>query len=277
MIAIYIFVIGLCFGSFVNALVWRLHEQSKPKKKRAASNTELSISKGRSMCPNCQHVLRWVDLVPVISWLSLRGRCRYCQQVISPQYPLMELTTAGLFILSYVAWPQVLQGAENAIFGLWLVILTGLMALVVYDARWMLLPNRIVFPLTGLGVVLACLRILNADNQLQSLAGTIFAVVIGGGIFFLLYHGSQGRWIGGGDVKLGWLIGLLVGTPSGSFLVIFLAATLGTLAALPGLALKRLKGTSEIPFGPFLIAATIIVVLYGSDILDWYQRILVVS
>lgn len=274
MIIAYIFVVGLCLGSFVNALVWRVHEQSKSKKKRVASDSQLSLSKGRSMCPECQHLLNWTDLIPVVSWLSLKGRCRYCHKPIAVQYPIVELSTALLFVLSYIYWPQSLIGLEVMIFSLWLLILTGLMALIVYDARWMLLPNRIVFPLTGLGAVLAILRLIKSDNLVIELMNLVGAVLIGGGIFYMLYQGSKGKWIGGGDVKLGWLLGLLVATPTGSFMVIFIAATLGTIVALPGLFLKRLKASSEIPFGPFLIVATIIVLLFSAQIIDWYNKIL---
>ena len=93
------FVLGVCFGSFVNALVWRIHEQSKPKKKRAASDKELSVVSGRSMCPNCKHTLSTKDLLPVISWLTLGGKCRYCSKPISWQYPSVEMLTALLFVV----------------------------------------------------------------------------------------------------------------------------------------------------------------------------------
>lgn len=272
MIIAAIAVLGLCLGSFVNALIWRLHEQSKPKKKRVASDRELSISKGRSMCPHCQHTLAWYDLVPLISWLSVAGKCRYCRKPISVQYPLVELVTAGLFVLSFVYWPLKLQGLETGVFGLWLVVLTGLMALLVYDAHWYLLPNRIVYPLTALAGAMALLRLLDANHVLVAGLNLAAAVAVGGGIFYGLYQISGGKWIGGGDVKLGWLLGLIVATPSGSFLFIFIAALLGTAASIPLLVSKRLKANSVIPFGPFLIVATIIVQLFGVSILLWYRK-----
>src|SRR5476651_645529 len=136
MIIVVLVVFGLCLGSFVNALVWRLHEQDKKQAKN------LSILNGRSMCPNCKHELAAKDLVPVLSWLSLRGKCRYCGKPISVQYPLVEMVTSGLFVASYLWWPEVLHGAQVAAFGLWLALLVGLMALLVYDLRWFLLPNR---------------------------------------------------------------------------------------------------------------------------------------
>src|SRR3989344_6490262 len=127
MIVAILIVLGLAFGSFVNALVWRLHEQEERakskeqrRKKGKAKNTaklsshtsvlsskDLSILKGRSMCPSCKHGLAAKDLVPVLSWLTLRGKCRYCHKPISIQYPLVELITATLFVISYLLWPDV--------------------------------------------------------------------------------------------------------------------------------------------------------------------------
>lgn len=260
-------VLGLCLGSFVNALVWRLSEQAKTKK----PSKELSILHGRSMCPQCRHTLKALDLLPLLSWLALRGKCRYCGQPISAQYPLVEAATALLFIGSYTWWPNPVHGVQVALLGLWLVILTGLMALVVYDLRWMLLPNRIMRPLSYLAVIYACLEVIAADKPGTALLNTVLAVAVGGGIFYILYQLSGGKWIGGGDVKLGWLLGLIAGTPGRSLLFIFIAAMLGSLVSLPLLAVKRLKRSSTIPFGPFLIVGVVVVQLFGHSILDWYQ------
>ena len=273
MIYAVLIVFGLCLGSFVNALVWRLYEQSEKGAK------SLSIARGRSMCPHCRHELAPLDLIPVFSWLTLRGKCRYCGKPISVQYPLVELTTAALFVVSYVWWPQTLNGQQvtgnDLVFGLWLVLLVGLMALFVYDMRWFLLPNRILYPLAGIAVVYAVLNALSvAPADLSAALGkTVLAVLIGGGVFYVLFQVSKGKWIGGGDVKLGWLLGLLVGTPGGAVLFIFLGSLLGSLISVPLLANGRLKRTSVIPFGPFLIIGAVITVLFGGSIIDWYRHL----
>jgi len=104
MIVVVLVVLGLCLGSFVNALVWRIHEQDrltgKKKKPHKKQLDRLSILHGRSMCPDCHHELKPKDLVPLFSWLSLHGKCRYCHKPISWQYPVVELLTAGLFVFS---------------------------------------------------------------------------------------------------------------------------------------------------------------------------------
>lgn len=266
--------LGLCLGSFVNALVWRMHQQALPASKRTkkVSSEELSIAKGRSVCTHCGHTLSASDLIPVLSWVSLRGKCRYCKGSISWQYPAIELTTAALFIFSYVAWPEELKGLEIASFGLWLMCLTGLMALLVYDLRWMLLPNRIIFPLYAVAAAFVLVN-TGIEQSVQPILGALGGVVVGGGIFYLLFQVSQGSWIGGGDVKLGFLLGAFLLSPLEAAVMLFIASLLGTLLTVPLLASKKLNRKSRIPFGPFLIVGGIITMLYGVDLLDWYTSL----
>src|SRR5581483_4356225 len=128
-ISAYLAMLGLVFGSFVNALVDRIHAKQ-------------SWVKGRSHCDHCNHVLGPLDLIPLISWLSLGGKCRYCKKPISSHNPLIELATGLWFVLSYVFWPYDLNTSASLVFFIcWLAASVGLMALLAYDALWMLLPN----------------------------------------------------------------------------------------------------------------------------------------
>jgi prepilin signal peptidase PulO-like enzyme (type II secretory pathway) len=275
MIIVALIIFGLCFGSFVNALTWRIHEQAKENEKSKVNKKylqQLSILHGRSFCPHCKHQLASKDLIPVFSWLSLKGKCRYCSHSIALQYPLVELSVAALFVVSYIFWPVDLHGPEVAVFIAWLLILTGLIALVVYDLRWYLLPNRIIYPLGVIAVIQAGVIVSQASSPLSVFYNDLAAVVIGGGIFFAIYQISSGKWIGGGDVRLGLLLGLLAGTAEKSLALIFIASVLGCLVSIPLIALKHLKPSSTIPFGPFLIGASIIVVLFGTHIIHWYQQ-----
>lgn len=270
-------ILGLAFGSFVNALVWRVHQQSLAKKPRGKNPKlkaqDLSILKGRSMCPHCKHTLAWHDLIPIFSWLSLKGKCRYCKKSISWQYPVVELSTAALFVISYIFWPfQLLSSNSYLLFAAWLVSLVLLIALFVYDIKWMLLPNRLVFPLIGIAGLDALLRASEAENPLQSIVNSLAGVAIASGIFYVLFQVSNGKWIGGGDVKLGIALGLLVGSAPLAFLLLFTASILGLSAAIPQLIQGKAKMTSKLPFGPFLIAATVIVVLFGQQFVDWYAN-----
>lgn len=274
MIIAILVVLGLCLGSFVNALVYRLHEQSK----KSGKSKKLSVINGRSICVHCGHVLSWKDLIPVISWLSLKGRCRYCGKPVSWRYPAVELAVAGLFIVSYLFWPgseAPLASLDSAVnFIAWLAILTGFTALFIYDLNWMLLPNRIIYPLMALAAVLAVLNIFWADNAVQASYDTLMGILIAGGVFYLLFQVSNGRWIGGGDVKLGLTIGLVLADPFKAFLMLMAASTLGTLVVLPGLVLKKLKTTSRIPFGPFLLAGAVFAMLFGQSLIDWYKGLI---
>lgn len=278
--------LGLCLGSFVNALVWRIREQSlvtsrqsksrkikTSDKKLATSDFQnLSILKGRSMCPHCHHMLSALDLLPLLSWIGLRGKCRYCHKNISWQYPLMELITAAVFVLSYIWWPVAFNASGTFNYIIWLLILTGFMALLVYDLRWMLLPDRIVYPLIALSVVAAVVNIVAFKGGLHMASDIAISLIIASGLFYGLFQLSKGKWIGGGDVKLGVIIGLVVAVPLQAFLVLFLASLIGTVTILPGLASKKLKATSRIPFGPYLIVATIIIKVFGASLVAWYRK-----
>ncbi len=275
LVAVFLFILGIIFGSFINALVWRLREQldddgnlKQLSKKRQQA---VSISKGRSMCPNCKHELAAKDLVPVFSWLFLQGKCRYCHKTISKQYPLVELLTGVLFVISYLQWPVTLNSGLLVLqFITWLGALVGLIALAVYDVKWMLLPNRVLFPLMY-GVIASLAVQFSIGRPLSDIVNILLAVAIGGGIFWLLYQVSRGKWIGGGDVKLGALLGLLLGSGQLAFLTLFLASIIGIAWIMPALITKKLTNSSKVPFGPFLIVGAYIAMLWGGRLIDWYS------
>lgn len=265
---------GLVFGSFIDALVWRIHEQSllRKKKKHVAVPRELTMLRGRSMCQHCKHELAPWDLVPVVSWVLLRGKCRYCGAPISWQVPLVELITSLLFVLSYAVWPMSFHGLGLVQFCFWLVLLVGFVALAVYDLRWYILPDRIVFPLVGIATAELLVSVVFFHSGWQQLLGGAWGVLIASGIFYVLYQVSGGTWIGGGDVKLGLALGILLGGPILSFLLLFVASVLGTLVSLPMLAVGKAKRTTLIPFGPFLIAAAILIELFGGHFTSWLSH-----
>lgn len=264
-------ILGLAFGSFVNALVWRLHEQETKKPK----NKKLSIINGRSMCVSCKHELSANDLVPVLSWVSLRGKCRYCKTKISWQYPLVEALTSVIFVGSYIYWPYEfgVDGWVRLI--IWLVFVVGFMALAVYDLRWMILPNRLIFPLVALGVV-QVLLLSGLDTSFELIVEAFFGVLVCSGFFYVLFQVSGGKWIGGGDVRLGFVIGLIIGGLLPATLMLFLAALAGSVFSIPLLLMGKGRD-AKVPFGPFLIGATVIVYLFGGPIIDWYQSIFLLT
>lgn len=272
MIILVLALLGLCLGSFTNALVWRLHEQRAGEaKERKRVPKELTISQGRSMCPDCRHQLGFWDLVPVFSWLWLRGKCRYCKKPISSQYPLVELLVAGLFMGSYLVWPFGWDTVGLVRFVIWLPMLIIFVALIVYDYRWQLLPNRLVYP-AGMLALLQVLLVALISKEPIVFMSALIGVLCLGGLFYALFQVSGGRWIGGGDVRLGVVIGLLVGGPTRAILVLFIASTLGTVLSLPSLLKKQSALKRRVAFGPFLIVATILVYLFGTTVINWYKQ-----
>lgn len=197
------------------------------------------------------HRLGVPDLVPVVSWLALRGKCRYCGAKINPLAPIIEISLAALFVISYLSW-----SGGVASFVLWLIYLPVLAALAVYDARWGRLPNVLVLPLIGLALVDAGLRV--SPLTPAAYAGHVLsgAAVIGG-VYAILYAVSRGRWVGLGDVKLGVFAGIVLGWPY-ALLALAVANALGAGVAVAGLIAGRLVRNSRIPLGPFLAAGFVV-------------------
>ncbi len=230
--------------------------------------------KGRSVCPHCKHELAPKDLVPALSWLWLKGKCRYCGQRIDDN-PLIELITPLLFVTSYIYWPLVFSGKGTVLFGFWVVFLVGFIALAAYDLRWYLLPDKIIKPFLILSIIqTAVLLIYNASfGQFMAVA---FSALIGGGIFYAIFQISNGKWIGGGDVKLGTLLGLVLADAQLMVLTIFAASLIGTALTVPMLISGKFKRTTKIPFGPLLITGAMIARLFGISLINWYKRKLLI-
>lgn len=235
-------------------------------------HNELSIMRGRSMCVTCHHPLAAKDLIPILSWVLLGGRCRYCRSPISIQYPIVEALTAVLFVASYAYWPTGFNA--SGIFGLiiWCFFLTAFMALAVYDLRWFLLPDRIVFPLIALALIYVLLQATIFHGGWEFASHAFAGAALLTGVFLALYVCSQGRWVGFGDVKLTIVLGLLAGSPEKAILLLFVAAMFGTLVAIPLLIKGKATAKTQLPFGPFLLVAAVAVSLFGTSLIHWYLR-----
>jgi len=274
---------GLCFGSFAGAQVWRLRarqliedkatgeDYDKKEYKALLPLTKRKTSDDRSQCLHCGHQLAWYDLLPLVSWLSTGGKCRYCHKRIGNFEPLIELGVAVFFVVSFLFWPQALIAPIEIIqFIIWLVAGVMLTILLAYDAKWFLLPDRIVFPLIALAVLYAGIELTKATNVFMAILSLAAAVAILSGIYLLLWLISKGKWIGFGDVKLGLVLALLLGRWDLALLALFLANLVGCLIVLPGLATKKLSRTTQIPFGPMLIVGFVIAAIFGDSIISWY-------
>jgi prepilin signal peptidase PulO-like enzyme (type II secretory pathway) len=281
-------IFGMVMGSFVGAMVWRLRAQQlvedkangedydRKEYKRLHLLTEHKGAKDRSRCLSCGHKLAWHDLIPLASWLSTRGRCRYCRASIGWFEPLLELSMATFFVGSFLFWPSPLDTTlALAQFGLWLVAGVMLGTLFAYDTKWFLLPDKVVFPLMAVALAFSLLGLVGEPSILSAVLNIGIAVGVLSGLYFVLWLVSQGRWIGFGDVKLGIILGLLLGSWQLALLTLFLANLIGTLIVLPGLLTKRLSRTTQVPFGPMLIAACVATVLFGQSIIDWYLSLVI--
>ncbi|MDB5179061.1 MAG: type 4 prepilin peptidase 1, leader peptidase (prepilin peptidase) / N-methyltransferase [Patescibacteria group bacterium] len=256
MTVILVSLLGLMIGSAVNAIVWRLY-------------VGRSWVKGRSMCPECKHQLAAKDLVPVVSWLALGGKCRYCKAPIQDS-PIVELVTAGLFGLS-AWWLAPVTVVTGVLFGLWLVILTMLIVLAVYDARWMLLPDKVMVPAIVLALVYVVAQAVLTHHPLM-MRGPLLAALGLGTAFYVLVAATKGRGMGGGDIKLGFLMGLILGI-KGLLVALFIAFDVAALVAVILIISHRKKRKDQMAFGPYLVGSTVVAFLFGQQIVAWYLRL----
>lgn len=250
MVALASGVVGLVIGSFLNVVVHRV-----PRKE--------SIVRPRSRCPACQSEIETRDNIPVASWVLLRGRCRHCKEPVSVRYPAIELATAALFVLAAVRFGPTVELAAFA------VLFAALVAVTAIDLELKLVPKRIVWPTFAAGVVL-----LGAAALVQSEPRRLFDAAGGAlGAFAALFviHLISPKGMGFGDVRLAALLGLYLGWlgPAHVALGLFGGFVAGGVSGVIALALGRSR-KSALPFAPFLALGTVVAVLVGQPILDWY-------
>ncbi len=255
----YVFILGLLFGSFALAMADRM---------KAGKDWV----KGRSDCDHCGHVLQPRDLVPLLSWLLARGRCRHCKKKLTIAYPVVEFITGAVFLLSWLHRAEVeASSVSSVLLAVWLLGVVLMMGLAVYDLRWYLLPNNLVYPLIVVAGIYRVVSIANSPEAvLRNLLLSATAVLAVAGTFWLLYTFSKGKWIGYGDVRFGVVMGLFLGSPVEAWLAVFVASTVGVIISLPKLIKDKNTLKMKLPFGPLLIAGLIFTYLFGSQIVDWY-------
>ncbi|MFH1890921.1 MAG: prepilin peptidase [Candidatus Kuenenbacteria bacterium] len=275
-ICIFVFFFGLIIGSFINCVIYRLHAKK-------------SFLRGRSFCPKCKHQLVWYDNIPVLSFLLLKGKCRYCQKKISIQYPLVELITGILFIIVFIitikqfnnltildillncSIAQLLMLFRNWVFTAILIIIF------IYDLKYCLILDKITIPAMVIALVLNItvryMQIGLADKLFYYFIILLFSGVICGGFFLIQFLVSKGKWIGGGDIRLGFLMGLMLGWPY-AIAALFISYIIGSVIGLGLILSKRKTIKSQVPFGTFLGVGTFIALLWGDWIVQKYLNLL---
>ena len=268
-----IFILGLIVGSFLNVVIYRLENGEK-------------IINDRSKCLHCKRVLAWYDLIPVLSFIFLKGKCRYCNKKISWQYPLVEIGTGILFvmILNYVLCItnyeylisnfQFFNTIHYSLFTIqflfllfWFYIISSLIIIFVYDLKHYIIPDKVIYPAIIIAIG------FNLSNNLVTL-NHLFAAFIAGLFFLSIVIITKGKGMGGGDIKLVFLMGLILGWPVIIFSV-FLASVLGSIVGIYLILIGKKKMKSMVPFGPFLVAGTFIGMFFGEEIIEWYLNLVI--
>lgn len=249
------FVFGCNIGSFLNVLIDRIPRGE-------------SVSKGRSHCDSCKHILVWFDLFPIISFLALRGKCRYCHKKIGWQTFLLEVCTGVIFAEVYY---QLFITATTPLFFLFslfyvLAIISSFIVIAIIDIKHGIIPNVFVYPCIIISVVYHLLFL--------SLSLPYFLSALGAGAFFLfLFLITRGRGMGFGDVKLAVLLGLFLGFPY-IIISLYIAFLTGALVAfILVLGKKKKFSGGTIPFGPFMIAGALLAFFYGDFLWNHVLRV----
>jgi len=273
LIYLFIFVFGTICGSFLNCVIYRLEIGE-------------SFLKGRSYCPHCKHVLTWQDLIPIFSFLILKGKCRYCHQKISWQYPLVELATGILFVSTLIYFFSktsiLVNSAMTELTSIYyLVIACFLIIIFVYDLKHYIIPDKVIYPAIAIAFLYQLFKIWDLGfvpnfefriSNFQTLANPLLSAFLASLFFLMIVLISQGKWMGVGDIKLAFLMGLILSFPN-ILVALFLAFFIGAIIGI-GLIIARKKTLkSEIPFGPFLVSGTFLALFFGQRILGWYLNL----
>lgn len=244
---------GLSIGSFLNVCIWRTREN-------------ISVIRGRSMCPNCHVSINWFDNIPLLSFVLLRGKCRKCSKKISWQYPIIELVTGILFV--FIAWWHHRQGIllNLEMVRDWM-ILSFLIFIFVYDFKH---KEILTLPVWFLSVLLFIFSISTGWNIWYKM---LTGALVGSGFFLFQYIISRGKWIGGGDVRLGFLMGIILDWPNILF-ALFLSYIIGAFGGILMIVKNKKELKSEVPFGTYLTVGTFVAMFWGERIVGWYLNFL---
>jgi leader peptidase (prepilin peptidase)/N-methyltransferase len=264
--------LGLVIGSFLNVCIVRIPHGE-------------SIVRPASHCTGCGRAIRPYDNIPLISWLVLRGRCRTCKKPISWMYPAVELATGLLFLACAVAFGPTLEGAK------WALLSALIVVLVATDIRERILPDKVNFTGLVLAVIISgFLRPVDGvaawlsskmfefppPMPVLSVTDSLLGAIAGGGLLWLVAEGYfrlRGReGMGLGDVKMMAMVGAFEGL-EGALLAILIGSLLGSVIGIAFIAIFRKDSDYELPFGAFLGAGSLIVVFFGTRMLEWYQTV----
>lgn len=259
MFILYVFVLGLCIGSFANVLIDRL-------------SLGQSIN-GRSHCDYCQKQLMPLDLIPVISFIASKGRSRCCNKKLSWQYPLVEGITGILFVIIYISFIGAAHSIDGGVYAVikllaWAGIGTSLLVIFISDVKYQIIPDEIQIVLGSLSLLL---QVLIAP-QFTTFYMSIFSGVAVMLPILAIYLATKKKGMGFGDVKLAFCMGILLGT-KGGLIALYIAFLVGACVGLLLIIGKKVNIKSKIAFGPFLIIGIVGVLIWGPQLKDIVYRV----
>jgi leader peptidase (prepilin peptidase)/N-methyltransferase len=279
----FVFVFGACLGSFVVASVWRQRARQLAEDKKARRKFDKAeyarlkplmgrkASKDRSQCLGCGCQLRARDLVPVASWLCLRGKCRECHAKIGWTEFLAEIGLGAAFVVSFAVLAPYYTWLSVVYLLVWLVFITILAFLFVYDFKWSLMPTGPLYAAVATAIVLFALGAFKHALDGPQLVSLGLSMVFLPGLYWLLHKISRGQWVGDGDWLLALAVALVLQDYLFSLLALFVSNVIGCMvfAANRALGPKSLTTNSRLPYGPMLIAGFFIVWALRVQIMQW--------
>ncbi len=259
-VAILITILGAIVGSFLSVVISRTHNQEK------------GIWFGRSICPHCKKQLKWYYLFPIFSYLFLRGKCGFCGKRISAHYLGLEILTAGFFLMAFIKAPFIdpnfainYTSLELSLF--YTVLFTFLSVIFFYDLLYKEIPDRFSIPAIIIAIIMA---VITGTPTILSIGIALLIIVLffGGQIVI-----SRGAWLGGGDLRLGVLMAVILGWKV-MILALILSYIIGAVLSLILIATKKANRKTAIPFGPFLIIGLVIAMFWGELIITKYFQLM---
>ncbi len=269
---VFIAIFGAIIGSFLGVVITRLHSKK-------------SIICARSECLSCKKILHWFELIPIFSFIISRGSCRKCKNRIPKQDFWIEIATVALFVIAYKILQQqfgldvsfTMLATSNHInydFILILIrnlfVISSLVVIFLYDLNYYLILDRITIP----SILIVFVLNLFITSPAVSIPNMLWGVLIAGGFFLLQFVISRGSWIGGGDIRLGILMGVLLGMPH-TVTALVVSYVLGSVVGIGLIISKKKKMQSQVPFGTFLSIGTIIALFWSEKIIGWYSNLFI--
>lgn len=253
-----VIVLGFFVGIILGSLSLALAERSLQRRSFM----------GRSCCPHCKKVLRWYDLFPVLSFILLKGKCRYCHKPIGVEYVLVEVLVGFLMAFLFSQTFFSFQFIPELIFKIFFI--TVLVILTITDLKKNLIPDRIIIPAIKISLI-SLVGFSIGQFLLLPLLSAIATAILLALFFYFLIIITKGKGMGGGDVKLVALMGLGLGFPN-AVLATILGFFVGAVIALVMIIMGKKKFGETLPFGPFLVAGSLIALFWGQQIINWYLK-----